>query len=237
MKKLVLLIVGAALLTGCAATKQMRTVEPSGFLGEYRSLLKPGKDVQGVHQVLLIYIKPNLNIASYKKIMLSPITIWDDPSNPMTIDDRNDLVHLADSETAQLSDQLSKAGYEMVDKFGPETIRMQAAIIHGDPQKVGLAFISRIVPQARALNTLWSFVSGKPAFTGDVHIEVKITDAATGELLAAGGDARAGTLKLFDKNVFSSWGDVKNAFTYWNELMIYRLCTYSQKTDCVKPSA
>ncbi|HUJ78683.1 MAG TPA: DUF3313 domain-containing protein [Nitrospiria bacterium] len=237
MRKLVILILAVAVLSGCAATTQMRTMEPSGFLGEYRSLLKPGKDVQGVHQVILIYIKPNLNIASYHKILLAPITIWDDPNHPMSIDDRNDLVQLADSETAQLSDQLSKAGYDMVDKFGPDTLRIQAAIIHGQPQRVGLAFISRIVPQARALNTLWSFASGKPAFTGDVHIEVKITDGATGELLAAGGDARAGTLKLFDKNVFSSWGDVKNAFTYWNELLIYRLCTYSQKTDCVKPSA
>jgi hypothetical protein len=237
MKKLVLLIMGVALLSGCAATKQMRHVEASGFLQEYRPMLKPGKEVGGVRQVLLIYIKPNLNIAPYKKIMLAPITIWDDPSYPMSVDDRNDLVQLADSETAQLSDQLSKDGYEMVDKFGPETMRVQVAIIHGEPTKVGLAFISRIVPQVRALNTLWSFASGKPAFTGDVHVEVKITDAATGELLAAGADARAGTLKLFDKNVFSSWGDVKNAFTYWNGLFIYRLCEYSQKTDCVKPSA
>jgi len=237
MKKLVLLIMGVALLSGCAATKQMRHVEASGFLAEYRSELQPGKKVKGVQQALLVYIKPNLNLAPYKKIMLAPITIWDDPTHPMSADDRNDMVQLADSETAQLSDQLSKAGYEMVDKFGPDTLRIQVAIIHGDRSKVGLAFISRVVPQARALNTIWSFASGKPAFTGDIQVEAKITDAATGELLVAGADARAGTLKLMDKNIFSTWGDVKNSFTYWNALMVYRLCTYSERTNCVKPSA
>jgi hypothetical protein len=237
MRKLVFLIVGVALLSGCAATKQMRHVEASNFLQPYQSKLKPGKKVEGVQQALLIYIKPGLNLAPYKKVLLEPVTLWGDQESPLSAEQRNDLQQFADSETAQFADQLSKAGYEMVDKFGPGTIRIQVAIIHGDPSKVGLAFISRLVPQIRALNTLWSFAAGKPAFTGDVHVEAKYTDAETGELLAAAADARAGTLKLFDKNVFSSWGDVKNAFTYWNALTIYRLCEYSQKTDCVKPSA
>jgi hypothetical protein len=237
MKKLVLLIVGVALLSGCAATKQMRHVEASNFLQPYQSKLKPGKKVEGVQEALLVYVKPGLNLAPYTKVLLDPITLWGEQNSPLSAEQRNDLQQFADSETAQFADQLSKAGYEMVDKFGPGTLRIQAAIIHGNPSKVGLAFISRLVPQVRALNTLWSFASGKPAFTGDVHSEIKITDAATGELLAAGADARAGTLKLLDKNVFSSWGDVKNSFTYWNALIIFRLCEYSQKTDCVKPSA
>jgi len=236
MRKLVLLIMAVAVLSGCAATKQMRKVEPSGFLSEYRSQLHPGKEFDGVQQVLLVYIKPDLNLAPYKKIMLAPITIWDDPNHPMSADDRNNLLMLADSEHTLLSEQLSK-DYEMVDKYGPDTLLIQVAIIHGDRSRVGLAFISRIVPQVRALNTLWSFASGKPAFTGEVSVETKITDAETGELLAAGADARAGTLKLFDKNIFSSWGDVKNAFTYWNELLVFRLCDFRGGKDCVKPKA
>ena len=35
------MIVGAAFLGGCAATKQARSVDVSGFLNEYRSDLHP----------------------------------------------------------------------------------------------------------------------------------------------------------------------------------------------------
>ena len=98
---------------------------------------------------------------------------------------------LADSFHAELYDKLSKY-FEMVDTFQPGTIRLQVAIIHGEKHVVGLSFISKVVPQARAANLLWSFATGKPAFTGLVDIEFKATDADTGELLWAGADRRVG---------------------------------------------
>jgi len=143
---------------------------------------------------------------------------------------------LADSFHEVLSEKFSK-DYEMVDQFGPNTIRMQVAIIHGEKSRVGLAFISKVIPQARALNTLWSFASGKPAFTGEVNVEFKATDADTGELLFAGADKRVGTLKLLDKSTMSSWGDVQNAFTYWGDLATYRFCQQRGDANCEKPKA
>jgi hypothetical protein len=123
----------------------------------------------------------------------------------------------------------------MVDSFQPDTFRAQVAIIHGDKHVVGLSFISKVVPQARAANLLWTFASGKPAFTGEVSIEYKITDADTGELLWAGADRRVGGQKLFEKNVFDSWGDVQNAFIYWADLAAFRLCGIEEDPNCVKP--
>lgn len=226
------MIATVAMLSACAATKQARSVDASGFLSEYTSLLQPGTG----DQVLLVYKKPNLNLSGYKKIMLAPITVWDDPAHPLTAEQRNDYLVLADSFHQVLTEKWSK-DYEMVDKFGPNTMRVQVAIIHGDKSRVGLAFISKVIPQARALNTLWGFASGKPAFTGEVTIEFKFTDAETGELLGAGADKRVGTLKLFDKSTVTSWGDVQNAFTYWGDFSTYRFCQLRSGTDCVKPKA
>ena len=175
--------------------------------------------------MLAVYTKPNLNIKKYTKIMLAPVTIWDDPKHPLTAEQRNDYLMLADSLHELLSEKWSM-NYEMVDKFGSDTMRVQIAIIHGEKHVVGLSFISKVVPHARAVNALWSFATGKPAFTGEIDVEFKVTDAETGELLAAGADKRVGGQKLFDKNVFNSWGDVQNAFTYYGELSTYRFCIY-----------
>src|SRR6185295_19173906 len=130
-----------------------------------------------------------LSIKKYTKIMLAPVTIWDDPKHPLTAEQRNEYLTLADSFHELLVEKWSK-DYEMVDKFGPDTMRIQIAIIHGEKHTVGLSFISKVVPQARALNAIWTFASGKPAFTGEIDIEFKVTDAETGELLTAGADKR-----------------------------------------------
>jgi hypothetical protein len=236
IKIVIMMIVGATFLGGCAATKQARSVEASGFLGEYRSRLQPGKEVNGVQQVLLVYIKPNLSLKGYNKILLEPISIWVDPTIEMSSEQRNDLQQVADSAYVTLSEKLSK-DWQMVDKSGLGTVRVQVAIINAEKHTPGLSFISKAIPQARLLNSLWSFGAGKPAFTGEVHMEAKMTDAETGELLAAAADKRVGGQKLFEKNVFDSWGDVKNAFEYWGDLFVFRVCQYREGTDCVKPKA
>ena len=232
MKKIALVIMAVAALSGCAATRQARSVDVSGFLIEYKQLLKPGGENQ---YVLLRYVKPNLDIKGYNKILLEPVTLWGDPKLRMT-SNRQDLQTLADSFYAMLKEKLSKK-YTMVDEIEPNTLRLQIALTHGEQSLVGLSFISKVVPQARVLNTLWSFASGKPAFAGGVTGEFKATDAETGELLAAAVDRRIGGQKLFEKNVFSSWGDLQNALDYWGDLLIYRMCQMRGDTDCVKPKA
>jgi len=229
---IVMMIVGLAFLSGCAATKQARSVDVSGFLIEYKPLLKSGGKDQFV---LLRYIKPNVDIKGYKKILLEPVTLWGDPEISVK-ENRQDLQTLSDSFYVTLKQDLSK-DYEMVEVIGPDTLRIQVAITHGEKSKVGLSFVSKVIPQARVLNALWSFGSGKPAFTGAASAEVKITDAQTGELLAAAADKRVGGQKLFDKEVFSSWGDVQNAFEFWGDLMVFRLCNFRGDTNCVKPKA
>lgn len=229
---IIVMIVGASFLSGCAATHQARSVEVSGFLIEYKPLLTSGGKDQ---YSLLRYMKPNFDIKRYKKILLEPITLWGDPELRMT-EHRQDLQVLADSFYSTLKEKFSK-DYEMVDVIEPDTMRIQIALTHGEKSKVGLSFVSKAIPQVRLLNTLWSFGSGKPAFTGEISGELKATDAETGELLFAGADRRVGGQKLFEKNVFSSWGDVQNALLYWEDLLIFRNCQLRGDANCAKPKA
>jgi hypothetical protein len=62
---------------------------------------------------------------------------------------------------------------------------------------------------------------------------MKITDARTGELLAAGMDKRVGGKSL--TKGFDSWTDVENAFEYWADRMAWRLCTARRQGTCPEP--
>jgi hypothetical protein len=230
---MIMVIAAAAFVTGCAATLQARHVDVSGFLGEYRSELREGKEVQGVQEAKWVY-RNDAALKRYHKMFLAPVTIWDDPKHPLNAEQRNDYLELADSFHATLYEEFSK-NFEMVDTFQPDTMRVQIAIIHGEKRTAGLSFISRVIPQARAANLLWTFATGKPAFTGSVDIEFKVTDADTGELLWAGADRRVGGQKLIGKNALGSWGDAKNAFIYWAASSAYRVCEIQENKDCVKP--
>lgn len=226
------LMVALALLQGCEATKHAKDVQPSGFLAPYRALLTPGQE----GEALLRYRNPKANWAAHHKILLEPIAIWDDPAHQRPPEEREDLQRLADSFYDLLYLKLAK-DYEMVEKPVPGAMRVQTAITHGEESVTSLTFVSKAIPQARMLSKLWSFGSGKPAFTGEVTLEVVIKDAQTGELLAAGADRRVGGMDLFDKEVFNSWGDVKNSLAFWADASIYRLCRLRGGTTCTKPDA
>jgi len=229
----VILILSAALLGGCASTKHAQEVRPSGFLAEYRALLKPGEEGQ---EALRRYRNPNVKWAAYTKILLEPVTIWDDPANRLSPEQREDLQRLVDSFYDSLYLKLAK-DYAMVEKPAPGAMRVQAAITHGEESRTGLAFASKAIPQLRLPNALWTLGNGKPAFAGEVTIEVIVKDAQTGELLAAGADRRVGGTNLFDKEVFNSWGDVKNSLEFWADASVYRLCLLRGGANCVKPKA
>ena len=101
--------------------------------------------------------------------------------------------------------------YTLVEEPTPGTLRLQAAITHGEASRTALAFVSKAIQQARLANVLWTFGSGKPAFAGEITLEVKVQDAHIGALLAAEADRRVGGTNLFGKEVFNAWGDVHNS--------------------------
>ena len=85
-------------VTGCASTQEAKSVEKSGFLGDY-SLLREGQRstiMEGVEdQALLIYRNPDADWRKYKKIQLDPVTIWKGENSQLkdvSVEDRQSVV-------------------------------------------------------------------------------------------------------------------------------------------------
>ena len=91
----IMCIVFLALLSGCAATKQARDVEQTGFLGDIYPLLQEGKE----GDALLVY-KPgkidHARAAQYTRILLDPVTIWRGEKSKMEGLPQEELQTLAD---------------------------------------------------------------------------------------------------------------------------------------------
>lgn len=222
------LLSAVVLLAGCAQTQQMRSVEKSGFLGDYSMLRKGEKD-----EALLIYWNQHADWAFYDKVIIDPVTIWLSKDSNLASLSPEVRQSLANYLWSQLYDVL-RMDYKIA--INPErgTLRIQAAITDAEASNPVLDTVSSLVPQLRILTGAKGVVAGgKPGFVGEASAEVKITDAQSGELLAAAVDRRAGTKSL--KGSTHSWNDVEEAYQYWVKKLKYRLCLERGKTSCVEP--
>src|ERR1700752_1704115 len=101
---LLLIAVAAMLMSSlngcCSATRQeqvaVQQTTPTGqtaptdaaqFLGSDSALLQPGAEGQAAW----VYINPNVQWSSYKKVMLKPVEFWDNPDSGVSPDDQKML--------------------------------------------------------------------------------------------------------------------------------------------------
>jgi len=202
-----LAVVGAVLLAGCAATRQTRSVEPAGFLGDY-SQLREGKG--GEEQ--LIYIDENTNWKGYDSVLIDSVTIWySQKTAKLSAEDQKNLT---DFFYQALHDELGK-DYRIVDRPGPGTLRLRAAITQAKGAQVLGNTVTTIVPQARLLSTLAGVATDTQVFVGAATFEGEITESLSGRRLAAAVDERAGAKSL--GGLGGKWKDVDNAFRHWAE--------------------
>jgi hypothetical protein len=230
----ILCVVILGLLAGCAATKQARDVEQSGFLGDIYPLLREGKE----GEALLVYKPEKINtarFAQYTKILLDPVTVWRGEESRKEGIPQEDVQALADHFYSLLY-LTFKEDYEMVQKPSPNTLRIQVAITKLEESMVVLDVVSTVVPQARALSTLKGLATGKPAFVGEASVEAKLSDAKTGKVLAAVVDRRVGGKKL-EAEAFDTWSDVNEILDYWAKQARFRLCEARDGANCVHPEA
>jgi hypothetical protein len=230
----ILYVVILGLLAGCAATKQARDVDQSGFLGDIYPKLREGKE----GEALLVYKPERINtarFAKYTKILLDPVTVWRGEESRKEGVPQKDIQILADHFFSLLY-LTFKQDYEMVQAPSPNTLRIQVAITKVEESMVVMDVVSTVVPQARALSTLKGLATGKPAFVGEASVEAKISDAHTGRVLAAVVDRRVGNKKL-EAEAFDTWGDVNEILEYWAKQSRFRLCEARGGKDCVHPDA
>jgi hypothetical protein len=223
----------ALLLAGCAYSYQARHVTPTSFVGPSASLLKKGKRHD---DPLLVYRRPGTAWASYDKIIVDPIEIWT-TSSSSSADEWSDIQRLSMDFHQTLTDRLRRS-YRIVETSQPGAMRIRLAMIDAKPARAVFKVAKEAAPYTgvTVADTAWTFITGKPAFGGEVSVEYMIQDSATGELLAAGADRRVGGDQI-GRATFTTWGDVKNIVSLWSDFAAYRLCLDRAGHDCVKPKA
>lgn len=235
MRKLSIVAAGvvSVALSACTSSGHARSVTPTDFLGDNAKLLKKG----GKSDFLLVYRNPNVPLVSYDKVVMEPVKLWapKGTDNKLPPDQLADLQRLVDSFDHTLREKLAK-DYKLVDAPAPGAMRIEIAIVNGKKAVSTLKVAKTIAPYAGSADTLWTFVTGKPAFTGEASLEFMIHDTQNGELLIAGADRRVGGNQL-GKATVKDWGDVQNILTYWSDEAVYALCVDRKAQNCVKPSS
>lgn len=227
----VVLLSALALLIGCTTSqsKQARTVEKSGFLGDY-SMLSPG----GEGEALLFYENPEANWPSYNKIFLAPVAYYGGRETYPKGFTRADLQKLVNRFYYILYNDLAE-DYQMVDEPAPGTLRIQVALTSVGESSQTADSVSAVAPVI--VNPIRNFagsLSGETIFAGQASIEAKITDGLTGKLLYAAVDRRVGQRSTSGSSTRRT-ADVEEIMWYWGDLARYRLCTLRGGEECIRP--
>lgn len=211
------------LLAACTTTMQTRSVEPSGFLGDYSQLREgKGKEAQ------LIYIDDAADFSKYTKIQMDPVELHAVEGSKLEKLETEKQQALLNYFDAAIREQLGER-YTFVDAPGPDVMRLRVAVTEAKGSKVVLNTLSAIVPIGVAVSTLKLAATGTHSAVASTQAEMELLDSASGQRLAAAVDARAGrkiTLR-FDK--FSKYAQVKDAFDYWAGRIALRLSEMSSK--------
>jgi len=200
----------ALMATGCAVTEMKPVVKTSdsGFMGKNYSLLTPGDVSKG--QAGLRYFNPSAQWRQYTKISIEPVSFWGDDASKVKPPDQQAL-------TTYFKGALDKEfaeKFEIVTTPQPGVVRLQVAITDAESATPGLRTLSVVVPQMRLLNAVQGMATDKQVFAGGLQAEAKLTDAATGQLLAA-AVARAMGGSSVKTAAQVEWGDAQNAMDYF----------------------
>ena len=112
-------------------------------------------------------------------------------------------------------------------------MRIQTAIIDADNAKPVRNTLSTFMPIGMGVSLLKYGATGKQSGVGEITAEMKITDASTGELLAAALDRRVGGKEISE--LWSKWHNADNALQFWAKRTRYALCNARGGAKCVKP--
>jgi Protein of unknown function (DUF3313) len=215
-------------LTACQTTHQVSQTSKdfSGFLGddqEYAKLKKAG----GV-EANFVWVDKNAPWKTYTKVCILPVELWasDDPQSPFkNMSQKNKEVLVSLYQTAMA--QTIHKDFPIVREPGPDTIVIHAAITEARQSKPVLNLVSSVYPAALVASYGKQMITGTGTGVGVVRVEAYFTDGGTGQRVAEGVDARAGT-KAWRSKFDGTWGDVKEAFDFWSARLMMRLKNFQQ---------
>jgi len=216
----------ALLLGGCGASHQARSMEIKDSLLINPAILEKGADDQALYR----YVNPKADFKSYSKVMIDSVLM--SKSADLDADDVENYQKLVNNAYVFLNDELKK-DYVIVRAPEPGALRIQMAIIAADASKPVRNLLGTVFPIGVAISSVKYSATGKPSAVGEITVEMKATDAATGELLFAAVDRRVGGMNI--KGTWDTWMTADDALHYWAKKVAFALCEKRGGAACVKP--
>ncbi|MEF2230475.1 MAG: DUF3313 domain-containing protein [Pseudodesulfovibrio sp.] len=211
------------LSAGCGSSYHARDMKLQSTLVN-PALLQKGTGDQALYR----YINKKIDIHQYDKILLDPVVITKDGT--LDAEARANYQRLADNAYVFLSRELGK-DYKLVKTPGPGCMRVQMGILDADPSQPVRNVLASLTPIGMAVNLVEYSTSGKQSGVGEISVELKVSDAATGELMGAMVDRRVG-----GEHVSSdTWADADAGLQWWAKRMRYILCMARSPVGCEKP--
>ncbi|NCC24620.1 MAG: DUF3313 domain-containing protein [Deltaproteobacteria bacterium] len=187
------LVMAACLLTsGCA-----KPPPQSGFLPDYSALRPDPQD-----ESMRWWEKKGVDWTRYKKLQIDPVVVYFHPEAKNRQIEPDVLKELTDHFRTTVIEEMEGV-YPVVDKPGPDVLRIRAAITDLVPAN----------PVVNVITTVGVFI---PLDMGGASMEAMFLDSTTNELLGAVVDARKGA--PVDKDLlagYTTWGHAKAAFRDW----------------------
>jgi len=210
------------LALGCGATRKADPGEGKGFLDDYSKL---ERGAQG--EAALRWINPKADFTRYDKVIIDPVTFWrgSDAKAGLSAEQRQAL---ANYFHATVHKEASKY-FSVVQHPEEGAMRFTAAMTRLGGRNVTMDTVSTYIPQMRVMAEAKGLFTGKPAFVGEAVLEGRLTDAWTGERLAAAMDRRVGgkSFKGMD-----NWADVRAAIDAWGVKFSANICRRAQRPNC-----
>jgi len=225
---MVIMVMAVALqLGGCGVgSYQARSVDI-----QESPLVNPDILVQGTDdKALYRYVNPKVDIKQYTKVLINPVLVYG--YMELDKDELENHQKLANNAYVYVMQALEK-DYRIVKAPEPGTLRIEMAIVNADSAKPVRNTFSTIVPVGIALSLVKYTATGKQAGVGEITVEMKITDASTGELLGAALDRRVGGKEL--SKLWSGWHNADDALKYWAKRLSFAICDMRGDAKCVKP--
>lgn len=232
MRKPVLLIhilsifISTLIISGCGGSHQARSVDLKNALLINPDILEKGTSSE---QALYRYLNPNINPADYTKVLIDPVII--SKQAELTVGELDNYQKLAHNFCVYLVEELSDH-LTIVTVAQPGTMRIQAAIIDADSSKP-IRNILSYTPIGIGADLMKYAATGKQTAVGEITVEMKVTDALSGQLLGAAVDRRIGGKS--PKDIVDVWQNADNALKYWAKRLTFVICKGKGMQGCVNP--
>ncbi len=213
---IILLTAGCGKTTSKPQAEIVKADQPQvflpGFLGDYSQLQQDEVD-----PAALVYINPDAKWTSYGSVIVEPVQFWSSDNEVPATDQAVLVSYLFNA----LSENLQK-NFNLVDRPGPEVMRVEVAIAGAPSSVQELTSISAMVPQDRVVDAAQSLASVSYAHIGSARAECRVTDTATGKRLMAAVFGPEAEVTKTEASQWQ-WSDARKVLDYWAQKIPKRI--------------